>query len=151
MKLFIDYFWYLIKHKWLVFKYCKHYGIVWQGITHDWTKFSPSEFIEYAGYFASGRKTAIEYKWLEHLHKHKHHWQYWILINNEGVQEALHMPKQYVYEMIADWLSVAVIERGHKGAVKWVCEWYDERKDKMTLEVNTRRLLELELGKLWEN
>lgn len=149
MKIFKDYFGYLIRHKWLVFKYCYTYGITWQGITHDLSKFLPSEFIEYSKYFASGKKTDIEYKWLDHLHRNKHHWQYWILLDNEGGQRALEMPKKYILEMISDWLSVAVIEHGNRGAIDWVKNWYNNRKDKMIIHPKSKQILEKELGKLW--
>lgn len=150
MKTFINYFTYLIRHKFLVLKVCAEYRIIWQGIIHDWTKFLPSEFIEYSKYFASGKKTAIEYKWLEHLHRHKHHWQYWVLLDNEGKLQALRMPSNYIKEMIADWLSVALIEHGRKEAIKWVLGWYDERRDKIVLHADSRRELEEELSKLWQ-
>lgn len=150
MKIFIDYFSYLIRHKFLVFKLCLEYRLIWQGIIHDWTKFLPSEFVEYSKYFASGKKTAIEYKWLEHLHKNKHHWQYWVLLDNEGKTQALRMPDRYVKEMIADWLSVAIIERTQKEAVKWVMGWYEQRREQIVMHPDSRRLLEEELRKIWQ-
>ena len=35
----------ILRHKYFVFKYCCKLGIPWQGITHDLSKFSPTEFI----------------------------------------------------------------------------------------------------------
>ena len=33
------------KHRWLVMVHCFRVGLIWQGLTHDLSKFSPSEFL----------------------------------------------------------------------------------------------------------
>lgn len=56
MKKYLRYLNYLVKHKWFVFlEGCKE-GIVWQGITHDISKFLPSEFFPYVEYFYGNKK-----------------------------------------------------------------------------------------------
>ena len=42
-------------HKWYVFKECVSCGIIWQGIIHDLSKFSFTEFISSAKYFQGNR------------------------------------------------------------------------------------------------
>ena len=39
------------KHKWWVFYYSWFFGIPWRGFMHDWSKFSPTEFIESVKFF----------------------------------------------------------------------------------------------------
>lgn len=39
------------KHKYMVFKACWCAGLYWQALTHDLSKYSPAEFIEYAQYY----------------------------------------------------------------------------------------------------
>lgn len=34
----------IIKHKYWVARYCFQLGLYWQGIVHDWSKFSYTEF-----------------------------------------------------------------------------------------------------------
>jgi len=45
----------VLTHKWYVFKNCIKAGIIWQGVTHDLSKFSPTEFFESVKYFQGNR------------------------------------------------------------------------------------------------
>lgn len=139
---------YLVRHKWIVLKICFKNGLFWQGITHDISKFLPTEFFEYSSYFASGKKTDIEGKWLDHLHRNRHHWQYWVLLDNEGNGKPLEMPKKYIIEMVADWLSVALIENGRHQAKTKVKEWYAERRKGIYIHDDSRKFLEEKLEML---
>ena len=38
-------------HKWLVLKGCFRLGLYWQGLTHDLSKYSPTEFLVGAKYY----------------------------------------------------------------------------------------------------
>lgn len=44
----------IIKHKKYVFDYACKAGIPFQGLTHDLSKFSPTEFIESVMYYKEG-------------------------------------------------------------------------------------------------
>lgn len=46
-------------HKYWVFIYCCKLGIPWQGITHDLSKFSWTEFSESVKYYQGGKKSPI--------------------------------------------------------------------------------------------
>lgn len=76
---------------------------------HDMSKLSEEEFSPYAEYFyldgEDKNSDAFDYAWLHHIHNNPHHWQYWVLINDEDGTKALEMPKEYVIEMILDWWS----------------------------------------------
>jgi len=85
----IGYLWQVLRHKWFVFLECCKLGIPWLGIIHDLSKFRLSEFISYAKYFRGGKSPNDEkhdidfdYAWLHHQRRNKHHWQYWILMND---------------------------------------------------------------------
>lgn len=41
----------IITHKYYVAKYCFKVGLYWQGIIHDMSKFSPTEFLESIKYY----------------------------------------------------------------------------------------------------
>ena len=45
----------VLTHKHYVFKFCCRVGIPWQGLTHDLSKFSPTEFIPSVKYFQGDR------------------------------------------------------------------------------------------------
>ena len=48
MKLYYEYLKYVLEHKKNVFKTCRKRGLKLHALTHDLSKFSPSEFIPYA-------------------------------------------------------------------------------------------------------
>ncbi len=71
---------YVLLHKYYVFRECLNYGLVWQGLIHDWTKFLPSEWSPYVEYFyGDGGKGAFDVAWNHHQKRNPHHWQYWLL------------------------------------------------------------------------
>jgi len=159
MKKYLRYLNYLIKHKWFVFlESCKE-GIMWQGFIHDLSKFLPSEFFPYVEHFYGGKDyndinkgrdetgyykptdtgdKDFDFAWLLHQKRNKHHWQWWILPEDEGGLKILEMPLKYRKEMLCDWLGAAKAQ-GHKDNRK---EWYNKNKDKMQLGPETERWIE---------
>ncbi|MFC7680736.1 DUF5662 family protein [Paenibacillus sp. GCM10028914] len=102
------YFLYVLDHKLNVCIECWKEGLYLQGLVHDFSKFSPKEFVPYARKFYTtnnNEDTELEWKyaWLRHQHKNKHHWNYWIV--NQDSKEALPMPEKYIIEMLCDWRS----------------------------------------------
>ena len=106
-------------HKWMVLKHCFRVGLYKQGILHDMSKYSFTEFIPgvkyYRGYCSpnniqrnvEGRSTA----WLHHKGRNKHHYEYWIDYtgNREGTLEGMKMPVNYVVEMFCDRVAACKI------------------------------------------
>lgn len=101
------------KHKHYVFKECVACGLFWQGLVHDLSKFSPTEFISSARYFQGNRspidaeKEAIGYSaaWLHHKGHNKHHWEYWTDFDKYGEVIANKIPMKYVIEMVCDYVG----------------------------------------------
>lgn len=118
---------------------------------HDRSKYLPDEYTAYDKYFYGGNKSyevTQEFRkaWLEHIHRNPHHWQHWILINddpNEG-EIIMEMPYRYVVEMICDWWAFS----WNKGNLNEIFDWYDEHKDYIKLHKNTRKTVESILAKL---
>lgn len=145
------YLWYIIKHKWYVMIECFKIGLIWRGLTHDLSKFLPCEFFPYMRYFYGKDKKSPEEKiqieknfnlaWLKHQKGNKHHWQYWILLCDNGKEIPLEMPRNYIKEMICDWRGAGKAING-KDDIK---EWYKNNKTKMQLETNTRAIVEVML------
>lgn len=125
-----------------------------QIMCHDITKWEEEEYDAYSDYFygKEGKDEddiavidgAFDYAWLHHIHRNPHHWQYWVLNEDEGRVKALEMPKNYVYEMISDWWSFS----WQKGDLKEIFSWYDGHKAKMQLHPKTKELVEEILGKI---
>lgn len=120
---------------------------------HDNSKFTSDEYDPYDEYFYCDQKTTeiksnFNYAWLHHIHNNKHHWQYWVLINDdpeEGII-ALDIPYKYLLEMIADWWSFS----WKSGNLYEIFDWYDSRKDHMILSKNTREAVEEILAEMKE-
>ena len=112
---------------------------------HDQSKWEKEEYDAYDAYFYGGRKTkevkeTFNYAWLHHIHNNPHHWQYWVLINDdpEDGTVALDIPYRYVIEMICDWWSFSWSD----GNLYEIFDWYNKHKDRMILSKNTRELVE---------
>lgn len=156
---------YIIRHKWYVTLACFTRGLIWQGIKHDWSKFLPCEWIPYANFFYGPKYTEDDRRrclavcgtmldteelkrekfnraWLHHQHFNPHHWQYWILRNDDGTTVAMSMPEKYIQEMLADWEGAGMAITG-KREYK---EWYLKNREKMLLNEATRNRVEELLG-----
>ena len=82
----------------------------------------------------------FNYAWLQHIHRNPHHWQYWVLINDDPDlgEIILDMPDVYIIEMICDWWSFS----WSKGDLTEIFKWYEERKEYIKLSEKTRRVVE---------
>ena len=114
-------------------------------IRHDMSKYDAEEYNTYDEYFYGKNKSYsvvqnFKYAWLRHIHMNPHHWQYWVLINdepNEGMV-ILDMPDNYIIEMICDWWAFS----WNKGDLTEIFSWYDEHKNHMKLSERTRKKVE---------
>jgi len=155
---YFKYFKYMLRHKWFVMLTCFKQGLYWQGLTHDNSKFLLDEFVPYArhfyggnnekkykaiaqtksGYLKSNDKGDIlfDFAWLLHIHRNPHHWQYWILIQDEDANKALEMMPKYRKEMLCDWQGAAKAQgRIHPNELQ---DWYKAHKGKMQLNKLTK-------------
>ncbi len=134
---------YLEKHIGFVQAEAKKLGIEAIGKGHDKSKFSEEEFDAYKNKFY-GEKTedvekAFKYAWNHHQKRNKHHWQYWVLLEDNGGVVPLDIPVTYIREMVADWTGAGLAISGAND-----CKvWYKQNKDKQTLTPRTRRLTEM--------
>lgn len=114
---------------------------------HDESKYDPEEYSAYDAYFY-GRDKVNTMKanenfnkaWLHHIHNNPHHWQHWVLINDDPKlgETCIEMPYQYVMEMICDWWTF-----GWKDNNPYeIFRWYEDHKAHIKLQTNTRRLVE---------
>lgn len=118
---------------------------------HDKSKWSEKEYDAYDKYFYGGNKSyevvnQFNRAWLHHIHMNPHHWQYWIL-NNDNPDEGeiiLDMPDIYIIEMICDWWSFSF----GKGNLYEIFDWYNGRKQYMKLSDYTRMKVEDILSKI---
>jgi len=140
------YFKYIVEHKWNVGIECIKAGLFWHAITHDISKFRPSEFIPYARFFhrkdrAKGYKTSDENDvdfqtgWLLHQKRNKHHWNYWVSVTRKEEIIPIKMPVKYVIQMVCDWRGMS---RKFGGTAK---EYYEKNKQNFILHTHTELLI----------
>ena len=124
----------------------KNVDLEWQiGLNHDASKTESDEYAAYDAYFYGGNvsysvQQEFNKAWLIHIHKNPHHWQYWILVNDEPSEGAIliDMPYNYIIEMICDWWAFSWKSEN----LKEIFKWYDDHKTHMQLSVRTRAHVE---------
>lgn len=120
-------------------------------IDHDRSKYEAEEYDAYDRYFYGGSRSYAVVRnfnlaWLHHIHTNPHHWQHWVLINDDsdiGIQ-ALDIPNSFIIEMICDWWSFSWTKEN----LFEIFEWYDSHKNYMMLSEKTRRFVESYLEKI---
>lgn len=122
-------------HKWWVFYYACKLGIVWRGIKHDMSKFSPTEFWESVRYW-TGTKSPIpvckadkgySLAWQHHKGRNSHHYEYWVdNLDRGGI--AIKMPWKDVLELTADYLGAARAYLGKSFTFRGEYEWWKKKQ-----------------------
>ena len=75
----------ITRHKLLVMKYCFRIGLYKQGLLHDLSKYSPTEFLVGCRYYQGTRSPnnaerediGVSTSWLHHKGRNKHHFEHW--------------------------------------------------------------------------
>lgn len=164
----------ITRHKNLVMKGCFKVGLYRQGLLHDLSKYTPTEFLVGCRYYQgtmspnNAEREAIGYSsaWLHHKGRNKHHMEYWI---DYGVPDAkdkkkktsagtvghkgmcgMKMPVNYVVEMYIDRVAASKNYQKEKYTDKSPLEYYLHGKPYQIMHEDTRALLELLLYMLAE-
>jgi len=111
---YIKHFIVITRHKYYVMVECFKRGLFWQGLVHDLSKYTPSEFMQSAKYFqGSGTpitviKAELGYSsaWLHHKGHNKHHWEYWTDFYN-GTVKPIKIPEKYLKEIVCDMIGAS--------------------------------------------
>ena len=108
------------------------------------------EYDAYANYFYGEKtpevKECFDRAWLAHIHASPHHWQHWLLQNDDPSIDlrVLDMPYVFIIEMLCDWWSFS----WKQNKLDEVFSWYDKNKHGIILSSKTRRTLEYILKQL---
>ena len=92
------------KHRWLVMVHCFQVGLYWRGLTHDLSKFSPTEFCAGARYYQGDRSPNVAEReangysraWMHHKGRNRHHFEYWTDLK-KGTREYVPVPMPTEY------------------------------------------------------
>ena len=132
MRAHLRYLSYVVRHKAFVLYAGFRTGApLWRLLIHDWSKFLPCEWFPYVRkFYASppalnpvyhgwGERVAaraawlahtdaeFDRAWLHHQHANPHHWQHWLLVNdNPGKTWAVGSGKAALLALLRDWTPV---------------------------------------------
>lgn len=141
----------ITKHRHKVIGHCAKAGILWRGLLHDLSKYSPTEFIAGAKFYAgqhspndSQRKVyGYSQAWMHHKGRNKHHFEYWTDYNPQTHRaEAVKMPLIYVIEMFCDRIAASKIYQADAYTDQKPLEYFMWRKEYMDIHPETLELLE---------
>ena len=154
------------EHRRAVRRGCFRVGLYWQGLTHDLSKYSPTEFLVGARYFQGYRspnnaeREAKGYSesWMHHKGSNKHHYEYWTDYKaqkgsngEEHIIVPARMPKRYLVEMYVDRVSAAEVYNKGNYTYDTPLKYYKKGDYTELIEDHTRAELEKLLKMLASN
>ena len=140
----------ITKHRHRVIAHCAKAGILWQGLRHDLSKYSPTEFIPGARYYQGDRSPnekeretiGCSLAWLHHKGRNRHHYEYWTDYNPKTKRpEPVEMPLKYVIEMFCDRVAASKIYNGASYTDADPYTYFLRIKGKHRMHENTEELL----------
>jgi hypothetical protein len=139
------------KHRHTVISHAARAGILFQGLRHDLSKYSPTEFFQgIKNYTGTCSPNELERKekgyssaWLHHKGRNKHHFEYWTDYNPEEKRVMpVKMPIRYVAEMFCDRVSASKIYQGENYTDSHPYEYFMRGKTKREINMETSEILE---------
>lgn len=140
------------KHKFLVMRECFQVGLYKQGLLHDLSKYTWTEFRVGCKYFQGTRspnnaeREVIGYSsaWLHHKGRNKHHYEYWIdySMKDDRVLAGMKMPTKYVVEMVMDRIAACKTYMGDTYTDKAPLAYYERGIGHYVIHPETNALLQ---------
>ena len=142
----------ITKHRHKVISHCKKAGILWQGLFHDLSKYSPTEFIPGAKNYQGTRSpndherevNGYSVAWMHHMGRNRHHFEYWrdYSPQHKGYMMPVKMPLNYIVEMFCDRVAASKIYQGKNYADNYPYEYFMRGKATRAIHQETSDLLE---------
>lgn len=142
----------ITKHRHLVMLHCFRLGMIKQGLMHDLSKYTLTEFIPGCKYYIEGASPHNEARrlfgyseaWLHHKGRNRHHYEYWIDYDGKGTGHlvGMKMPREYVVEMFVDRVCACKNYLGKKYTDKSALDYYERGKNNYVMDDETKALLE---------
>lgn len=142
----------ITKHRHAVIFHCFRAGIGFQGLFHDLSKYSPTEFIPGAIYYQGTRSpnegereaSGFSKAWMHHKGRNKHHFEYWTDYDYKTKKmQGMPMPDKYIKEMFCDRVAASKIYQGSNysddSSLKYF-EWGRDRRATLIHEETSRKL-----------
>ena len=151
LKNLIGHFKTITKHRHAVIAHSKRAGILWQGLFHDLSKYSPSEFFVGAKYYLGNKspnekeRQLVGYSsaWLHHKGRNRHHFEYWSDYDiKTHALKPVKMPLKYVAEMFCDRVAASKIYQGENYTDSHPLEYFMKSKAIRPIHPETSDILE---------
>ncbi|MBE6888817.1 MAG: catalase [Ruminococcaceae bacterium] len=141
----------ITKHRHKVIAHCARAGILWQGLRHDLSKYSPTEFLAGAKYYQGTRSPneaerelfGYSKAWLHHKGRNRHHFEYWFDYDPKTkMNSPVKMPLKYVIEMFCDRVAASKIYQGKNYTDEQPLEYFLRAKGRRAIHHETSDFLE---------
>lgn len=147
----IKHFHTITKHRFMVFKHCVRCGIIYRGLVHDLSKYSPTEFIPGARFYLGDRsptesereKYGYSRAWMHHKGRNRHHFEYWTDYSKKTKKlEPVKMPIKFVKEMFCDRVAAGKVYLGDKYTNDNPINYFLQGRAPVAMHPETAALLE---------
>ena len=149
----------ITRHRRLVRRNCFRVGLYWQGLTHDLSKFSPTEFRVGAKYYQGNRspngaeraEKGYSEAWMHHKGRNRHHFEYWNDMNHATRRyESIPMPRQFLVESVMDRIAASRVYEGRNYTDRSPLNYLQRSNDPRLMHPESYRQLEFLLTMLSE-
>ena len=140
----------ITRHKLLVMDGCFRVGLYRQGLAHDLSKYSPTEFWTGARYYQGNRspnaaeraEKGYSEAWMHHKGRNRHHYEYWTDMSMEtGRYESVPVPRKYLVEMIMDRRAACMVYEGENYTPASALNYLNRSREKALIHPRTVREL----------
>ena len=140
----------ITRHRWLVRGGCFRVGLYWQGLTHDLSKYSPTEFFVGVRYFQGDRSPnsaerddkGFSTAWMHHKGRNRHHYEYWTDLSKvTKCYESVPMPRKYLVEMVMDRRAACMVYEGDGYTNGSPLAYFEKSRERILMNETTRREL----------
>ena len=147
----------ITRHRLHVLEGCFRVGLYWQGLTHDLSKYSPTEFLIGIRYFQGDKSPngaeradkGYSEAWMHHKGRNRHHYEYWTDMNLQTrIYEPVRMPRKYLAEQIMDRRAACKVYQGDAYTDASAYEYFMSSRERQLMHPENRQELEFLLSML---
>lgn len=136
-------------HRKWVRHYCFSVKLYKQGLLHDLSKYSPTEFWESVKYYqgtsspidAAKKDKGYSMAWFHHRGRNYHHYEMWQDDFDHGGKPLL-MPYKYFAEMVCDYLAAGRAYQGSSFTFTSELHWWENKREACAMPKNQIAMLD---------
>jgi len=141
----------ITRHRFIVMAGCFRVGLIRQGLTHDLSKYTPTEFLQGARHYqgvrspnaAEREEKGYSEAWMHHKGRNKHHYEYWTDMDMvTRVYMPVHMPRRYLVEQIMDRRAACIVYQGKNYSSASPLEYFMKSVDRNLMHPGNKQELE---------